>query len=125
MDALKNAVGMGGDDSANQQSANQQSANQQSQGGLGGIGDKVKAAAASLGGKNEGMNLYDAFYQVVLKCYTVTVADATHDHGLGQSQKTVDAAVDQADNEQISDFLRSQCKSNSGKDSTAAQKGAA
>ena len=125
MEALKDDVGMGGDD---QQSANQQSANQQSQGGLGGIGDKLKAAAASLaslGGKNEGMDLCDASYQVVLKCYTVTVSDATHDHSLGQSQKTVDAAVDQADNEQISDFLRSQCKSNSGKDLMAAQKDAA
>ena len=51
MDTLKNAVGMGGDD--------QKGSNQQSQGGLGGIGDKLNVAAvgASLGGKNESMAL--------------------------------------------------------------------
>ena len=62
---------------------------------------------------------------VILNLHTIAGSDAIQDHGLGQSQNTVDAAVDQADNEQISEFLRSQCKSNTGKDLMAAQRDAA
>lgn len=109
MEALKNAIGMGGDE--------QKQANQQSQGGLGSIGDKLNTAAVggSLGRNTAGIDLRDLSCRVTLKSHVIAVPDATTDHGLGQSQKTNDAAVDQADNEQISEFLRSQCKSNTGK----------
>ena len=106
MDTLKKAVGMGGDDQKSE-----------SQGGLGGIGDKLNAAAVggSLGGKNEGMALRNVSLRVMLNYHAVAVPDAIQGHGLGQSQNQVDAAVDQADREQISEFLRSKCQSNSEK----------
>lgn len=121
MEALKNAVGMGGDGDE------QKRAKQPSQGGLGGIGDKLNTAAGggTPAGKNEGMDLRDAFGRTMLKCHTIAVSGTTQDHGLGQSQNPAHAAVDQADNEQISEFLRSQCRSNTGKDLLAAERDAA
>ena len=51
MESLKNAVGMSGDD--------QNQTDQQNQGGLGGIGDKLNAAAVgdSSSGKSKGTGL--------------------------------------------------------------------
>ncbi|KAI4127605.1 MAG: hypothetical protein LQ347_004529 [Umbilicaria vellea] len=114
-------MGVGGDE--------QKQANQESEGGLGGIGDKLNAAGVGgrLGGNTAGMDLrvQDSSCRVTLKSRVIAVPDAITDHGLGQSQKTMEHAVDQADNEQISEFLRSQCKSNAGKDLQAAQRDAA
>lgn len=119
METLKNAMGMGGDE--------QKQANQQSEGGLGGIGDKLNAAGVGgpPGGNTAGMDLQDLSCRATLKSHVIAVPDAITDHGLGQSQKTIDAAVDQADDEQISELLRSQCRSNAGKDLLAAQRDAA
>ena len=47
------------------------------------------------------------------------------DHGLGQNQRPVDSAVDQASNEKISEFLRDKYKSNTGKDLLAVERDAA
>ncbi|MCJ1366305.1 hypothetical protein MMC16_005433 [Acarospora aff. strigata] len=121
MDALKNAMGIGG---GNQQGAgSQQGLNQpgsasmpteQKQGGgggfLGGLGDKFNSAAG--GGRESEKN----------EDYLDKGVDLVQERFLGQGPQDNESAVEQAKDEQISDFIRGQYKSKAGKDLPIADK---
>ncbi|KAI9877499.1 MAG: hypothetical protein M1830_003760 [Pleopsidium flavum] len=115
MDALKNAVGMGGNgqqNSGNQQGSAVNQSTEQKQGGgfLGGIGDKFNSAAG--GGRESEKN----------EDYLDKGIDAIQQYGLGQGAQDNESAVEQAKDEQISDFIRGQYKSKSGKEFPVADK---
>jgi len=120
MDSLKNAVGMG-DNKETQP-------NQQSQGGgfLGGIGDKINSAAG--GGKeseknedylDKGIwnpNWVSRLAKGYWRSYRYQGVDMVQQYGMGQGDQSNESAVEQAKDEQISDFIRGQYKSKSGSD---------
>ncbi|KZF24759.1 hypothetical protein L228DRAFT_245763 [Xylona heveae TC161] len=99
MDALKNAVGMG---SNNENGEQQPQSSKQSGGFLGGLGDKINSAA---GGGKESEKDEDLLDKGV---------DAFQQYALGQGPQDNESAVEQAKDEQISDFIRSQYKSTTG-----------
>ncbi|MCJ1373420.1 hypothetical protein MMC20_004648 [Loxospora ochrophaea] len=100
MDSMKSAVGMGGDDS-NQPT---QQGDQSSGGGfLGGIGNKISSVT---GGGTESEKGED------LLCKGI---DAVQEHTFGQGKQDDEPKVEHAKDEQISDFIRGQYKSDRGK----------
>ena len=142
MDSIKNAMGMGGNNNAQNQSTQkipQGGSEQSSSGGggfLGGIGDKFNSAAG--GGKeseknedylDKGTSSYthphtqlSSFSTAVSSIsntdnYTPTAGiDMVQQYGLGGGAQNNESAVEQAKDEQISDFIRGQYKSNVGSD---------
>ncbi|MCJ1253055.1 hypothetical protein MMC24_000862 [Lignoscripta atroalba] len=110
MDSIKNAMGMGGNNNAQNQSTQkipQGGSEQSSSGGggfLGGIGDKFNSAAG--GGKESEKN----------EDYLDKGIDMVQQYGLGGGAQNNESAVEQAKDEQISDFIRGQYKSNVGSD---------
>ncbi|CAO2648956.1 Nn.00g099050.m01.CDS01 [Neocucurbitaria sp. VM-36] len=88
------------------QSVNEQVANDKSSGGgfLGGIGDKLNSAAG--GGKESEKN----------EDYLDKGVDFVQEKFLGQGAQDNESAVEQAKDEQISDFLRGQYKTTTGSD---------
>jgi len=106
MDFVKNA--MGGGNNNNQSGENQQASGsgQQSGGGgfLGGMGDKLNNAA---GGGAQGEKNED---------YLDKGVDYVQENFMGQGPQNNENAVEQAKDEQISDFIRGQYKSATGKD---------
>merc|ERR1739841_196120 len=87
----------------NQQSSG--SEQQKSDGGfLGGIGDKLNSAA---GGGEAGEKKED---------YLDKGVDYVQENFLGQGKQDNESAIEQAKDEQISDFIRGQYKNASGKD---------
>ncbi|KAI9818111.1 MAG: hypothetical protein M1827_000736 [Pycnora praestabilis] len=108
MDSLKNAIGMGNDNTQNQQPT---TGEQKGSGGfLGGIGDKLNTAA---GGGKESEKNEDLLDKGV---------DAVQQYGLGQGPQDNESAVEQAKDEQISDYIRDQYHSQAGKDFPIADK---
>ncbi|CZT18104.1 related to DNA damage-responsive protein 48 [Ramularia collo-cygni] len=108
MDFLKNAVG--GDNNANQnQNDNQQggSGGEKKEGGggfLSGLGDKINGAAG--GGKESEKN----------EDYLDKGIDMVQEKFMGAGPQDNESAVEQAKDEQISDFIRGQYKSTTGSD---------
>ncbi|KAI9809853.1 MAG: hypothetical protein M1825_000286 [Sarcosagium campestre] len=101
MDALKSFTGGGGE--------NKPEGEQNKEGGggggfLGGLGDKINSAA---GGGKESEAKED---------YLDKGVDLVQERILGQGAQDNESAVEQAKDEQISDFLRGQYKSKAGKD---------
>ncbi|KAF1845792.1 uncharacterized protein K460DRAFT_115256 [Cucurbitaria berberidis CBS 394.84] len=88
------------------QSVNEQVANDKSSGGgfLGGIGDKLNSAAG--GGKESEKN----------EDYLDKGVDYVQEKFLGQGPQDNESAVEQAKDEQISDFIRKQYKGTTGSD---------
>ncbi|KAL9128980.1 MAG: hypothetical protein Q9217_002455 [Psora testacea] len=107
MDFVKKAMG-GGDNNNTQQGQKTEQGNQQSSGGgggfLGGIGNKLNSAA---GGGQEGEKNEDMLDKGV---------DAVQQYVFKQGDQSNESAVEQAKDEQISDFIRSQYKSTTGSD---------
>ncbi|CAF9906196.1 MAG: hypothetical protein HETSPECPRED_006102 [Heterodermia speciosa] len=99
MDSFKNAVGLG----ENKQAETTGSGEQQG-GFLGGIGDKLNSAA---GGGKESEKNEDLLDKGL---------DAVQQYGLGQGDQSNESAVEQAKDEQISDFIRGKYKSTTGND---------
>ncbi|KAI9762880.1 MAG: hypothetical protein M1835_007979 [Candelina submexicana] len=121
MDSLKGIMG-GGNKEQTGSAQHLTSSEQKSGGGfLGGIGNKLNAAAG--GGpeseKNEdyldkGERLpqaIEALDTLLLPC-----VDYVQEHFMGQGPQNNESAVEQAKDEQISDFIRGQYKSTTGKD---------
>ncbi|EMD91022.1 hypothetical protein COCC4DRAFT_80839 [Bipolaris maydis ATCC 48331] len=93
--------------SVNEQVVNDQNAGQQSSGSggfLGGIGNKLNEAAG--GGKASEKN----------EDYLDKGVDFVQEKFLGQGPQDNESALEQAKDEQISDFIRGQYKSATGKD---------
>ncbi|KAJ9270559.1 hypothetical protein DTO212C5_3348 [Paecilomyces variotii] len=105
MDALKNfASGLGGGQNQNQ---NEQSSSDSNQGGggfLSNIGNKINSAA---GGGPESEKNED---------YLDKGVDFVQERVLHQGPQDNESAIEQAKDEQISDFIRAQYKSAAGKD---------
>jgi hypothetical protein len=117
MDQLKGAFGSfsGGNNNQNepQQQGGQQGGQQSSSGGggfLGGIGDKFNSAAG--GGKESEKN----------EDYLDKGVDFVQEKFMGQGAQTNESAVEQAKDEQISDFIRDKYKSSTGKEFFVADK---
>ncbi|EHY52549.1 hypothetical protein HRR83_006959 [Exophiala dermatitidis] len=108
MDQLKGALNSftGGDQEQKQQVPGEQTQQGSSSGGgfLGGLGDKLNSAAG--GGKESEKN----------EDYLDKGVDFVQEKFLGQGPQDNESAVEQAKDEQISDFIRSQYKSATGKD---------
>jgi len=107
MDFLKNAVG-GENNNNNQSNQNQQggSGGEKKEGGgfLSGIGDKINGAAG--GGKESEKN----------EDYLDKGVDFVQEKFMGAGPQDNESAVEQAKDEQISDFIRGQYKSTTGSD---------
>ncbi|EGP85699.1 unnamed protein product [Zymoseptoria tritici ST99CH_1A5] len=109
MDFLKNAVG-GDNNNENQNQGQQQqggNSNEQQQGGggfLDGITNKLNGAAG--GGKESEKN----------EDYLDKGVDFVQEKFMGQGAQDNESAVEQAKDEQISDFIRGQYKSKTGSD---------
>ncbi|KAF2133937.1 hypothetical protein P153DRAFT_372462 [Dothidotthia symphoricarpi CBS 119687] len=86
------------------QSTGSSSSGQQSGGFLGGIGDKLNSAAG--GGRESEKN----------EDYLDKGVDFVQEKFMGQGPQDNESAVEQAKDEQISDFIRGQYKSTTGKD---------
>ncbi|KAI9665111.1 MAG: hypothetical protein M1821_006559 [Bathelium mastoideum] len=99
MDSLKNLVGGG---NAEESSSSEQK--QGSGGFLSGIGDKINTAA---GGGRESEKNEDMLDKGI---------DLVQEKVLGQGPQDNESAVEQAKDEQISDFIRSEYKSTTGSD---------
>ncbi|KAM0690515.1 hypothetical protein Q7P36_009282 [Cladosporium allicinum] len=114
MDFVKNAMGGGNSNNNENVGQNQQqsgSEQQKSDGGfLGGIGNKLNNAA---GGGEQGEKNED---------YLDKGVDYVQENFLGQGQQSNESAVEQAKDEQISDFIRGQYKNASGKEFPVADK---
>ncbi|KAG9243860.1 hypothetical protein BJ878DRAFT_508769 [Calycina marina] len=114
MDFLKSVTGGGDNDKDNNQTnqarhedgSSQQSEGSSSSGGgfLSGLGDKLNSAAG--GGKESEKN----------EDYLDKGVDFVQEKFLGQGPQDNESAVEQAKDEQISDFIRGQYKSATGKD---------
>jgi len=110
MDQLKGALNSftGGNNQQTPQQSGQQSGQQQggSSGGgfLGGLGDKFNAAAG--GGRESEKN----------EDYLDKGVDLVQEKFLGQGPQDNESAVEQAKDEQISDFIRNKYKSTTGSD---------
>ncbi|PNS19022.1 hypothetical protein CAC42_6117 [Sphaceloma murrayae] len=106
MDFVKNLAG-GSNGQQGQQSQPQQSGSgEQKEGGgfLGGIGDKLNSAAG--GGRESEKN----------EDYLDKGVDFVQEKFMGQGAQDNESAVEQAKDEQISDFIRGQYKSKTGSD---------
>jgi len=106
MDAFKNAFG-GGEQNRDEQkqSGHNQEQREGGHGGfLGGLGDKLNAAAG--GGKESEKN----------EDYLDKGVDFFQERVLGQGPQDNESAIEQAKDEKISDFVRSKYKSATGKD---------
>ncbi|KAI4241960.1 MAG: hypothetical protein LQ352_007343 [Teloschistes flavicans] len=104
MDSFKNAMGMGGGENKPEG----QAAEQGSSGG--GFMDKVNSMA---GGGKESEKKED---------YLDKGIDMVQEKILGQGPQDNESAIEQAKDEQMSDFIRGQYKSASGKDFPVADK---
>ncbi|KAI9841217.1 MAG: hypothetical protein M1837_000944 [Sclerophora amabilis] len=109
MDSLKSTLGgfTGGnnqDDTNKQQGSTEQSGEKKEGGFLGGIGDKINSAA---GGGRESEKKED---------YLDKGLDYAQENILGQGPQDNESAIEQAKDEQISDFIRGQYKSRTGND---------
>ncbi|TKX25312.1 hypothetical protein C1H76_2545 [Elsinoe australis] len=105
MDFVKNLAGGSNNEQGQQQQ--QSSSGEQKQGGggfLGGIGDKINTAAG--GGRESEKN----------EDYLDKGVDYVQEKFLGQGPQDNESAVEQAKDEQISDFIRGQYKSTTGSD---------
>lgn len=104
MDSFKNAVGLG-DNKPSEGAQQGQSTGQQEGGGgfLGGIGDKLNSAAG--GGKESEKN----------EDYLDKGVDYVQ-QAMGGGDQSNETAAEQFKDEQISDMIRSQYKSTTGKD---------
>ncbi|TKA21678.1 hypothetical protein B0A50_08767 [Salinomyces thailandicus] len=126
MDFVKNA--MGGSSNSNEQNSSSDSSNSTNTGsGGGGFMDKINSAAG--GGQASEKNedyldkgkkfppppppIFTPASQTRLNSKSV---DAVQQYGLGQGSQSNESAVEQAKDEQISDYIRGQYKSVSGKD---------
>ena len=124
---------MGGDDSNKKPVEETTQTGEQSSGGggfLGGIGDKLNSAAG--GGKeseknedylDKGKHWRDTFYASLpddsSRASSLTAppgVDMVQQYGFGAGDQSNESAVEQAKDEQISDFLRGQYKSKTGND---------
>ncbi|KAH7391826.1 hypothetical protein BKA66DRAFT_488055 [Pyrenochaeta sp. MPI-SDFR-AT-0127] len=108
MDFVNKLTGSGGNSQGNNEQVPQgSSSGEQKQGGggfLGGIGDKLNSAAG--GGKESEKN----------EDYLDKGVDYVQEKFLGQGAQDNESAVEQAKDEQISDFIRGQYKSKTGSD---------
>ncbi|EXJ70743.1 uncharacterized protein A1O5_05733 [Cladophialophora psammophila CBS 110553] len=108
MDQLKGALNSftgGNNEQQQKQSGGQQGASGSGSGSfLGGLGDKINAAAG--GGRESEKN----------EDYLDKGVDFVQEKFLGQGPQDNESAVEQAKDEQISDFIRNQYKSATGKD---------
>ncbi|KIW20789.1 hypothetical protein PV08_01367 [Exophiala spinifera] len=106
MDQLKGALNSftGGDNQQQGQGQGQQGQNQGDGGFLGGLGDKLNSAA---GGGRESEKNEDALDKGI---------DFVQERFLGQGPQDNESAIEQAKDEQISDFIRNQYKSATGND---------
>ncbi|EXJ65253.1 hypothetical protein A1O7_01594 [Cladophialophora yegresii CBS 114405] len=112
MDQLKgafNSFSGGNNEQANKQGTTQQSSSGSGSGSggggfLGGLGDKFNSAAG--GGRESEKN----------EDYLDKGIDFVQEKFLGQGPQDNESAIEQAKDEQISDFLRNQYKSATGKD---------
>lgn len=123
---------MGGDGSNNKPVEETTQTGEQSSGGggfLGGIGDKLNSAAG--GGKeseknedylDKGWYQQDKFYSSLPGPFQASLltaslgVDMVQQYGFGGGDQSNESAVEQAKDEQISDFLRGQYKSKTGSD---------
>ncbi|KAL9120766.1 MAG: hypothetical protein Q9187_002673 [Circinaria calcarea] len=106
MDFLKKQMG-GGETSQNETVQQGTTGGEQKQGGggfLGGLGDKFNSAAG--GGKESEKN----------EDYIDKGVDFVQERFMGAGDQSNESAVEQAKDEQISDFLRKQYKSTTGSD---------
>ncbi|KAF2454981.1 hypothetical protein BDY21DRAFT_373834 [Lineolata rhizophorae] len=101
MDFVKN---FGGGDKESSSSSSEQKKEESSGGFLGGIGDKINSAA---GGGKESEKNEDMLDKGI---------DMFQEKVLGQGQQSNESAIEQAKDEKISDFIRDQYKSATGKD---------
>ncbi|KAL6715360.1 hypothetical protein ACLMJK_007626 [Lecanora helva] len=106
MDFVKNAMG-GGNNNNEGGNNNEQKPNEGNNSGggggfLGGIGDKLNSAA---GGGKESEKNEDMLDKGI---------DAVQQYGFGQGDQSNESAVEQAKDEQISDFIRGKYKSATG-----------
>lgn len=111
MDFVNKMTGGGNSNSnananSNEQGQNQQQSSSSSGGGgfLGGIGDKLNSAAG--GGRESEKN----------EDYLDKGVDYVQEKFLGQGAQDNESAVEQAKDEKISDFIRSQYKTSTGSD---------
>lgn len=105
MDFVNKALGGGSSSNENQQPSNTEQKSEGGSGGfLGGIGDKLNNAG---GGGAQGEKDEDALDKGV---------DFVQEKFLGQGAQNDESAVEQAKDEQISDFIRGQYKSATGSD---------
>ena len=120
MDSMKSAVGMGGDDS-NQPT---QQGDQSSGGGfLGGIGNKISSVTGGGTESEKGEDLlckgarhFTALVTILANTVAnITGIDAVQEHTFGQGKQDDEPKVEHAKDEQISDFIRGQYKSDRGK----------
>ncbi|KAI4166520.1 MAG: hypothetical protein LQ343_007985 [Gyalolechia ehrenbergii] len=108
MDALKNAVGMGGGENKPEGQAGQQGSEQGSSGG--GLMDKFNSMA---GGGKESEKKED---------YLDKGIDLVQEKVFGQGPQDNESAIEQAKDEQMSDFIRGKYKSSTGKEFPIADK---
>ncbi|KAH0291476.1 hypothetical protein M436DRAFT_61439 [Aureobasidium namibiae CBS 147.97] len=106
MDFVKKFAGGNSNEQTAQQGSAQQAPTQQGESGgfLGGIGNKLNSAA---GGGPESEKNED---------YLDKGVDFVQEKFLGQGPQNNESAIEQAKDEQISDFIRKQWKSTSGSD---------
>ncbi|MCJ1443130.1 MAG: hypothetical protein MMC23_003627 [Stictis urceolatum] len=114
MDYLKNAASgfTGGSENSDSNNQQQQQGEQKEGGGgfLGGIGDKINSAAG--GGKESEKN----------EDYLDKGVDFAQERFMGAGKQDNESAVEQAKDEQISDFIRDKYKSSTGTDFPIADK---
>ncbi|KAF2749255.1 hypothetical protein M011DRAFT_302537 [Sporormia fimetaria CBS 119925] len=103
MDFVKNLAG-GNKDNSNAANVPPTEQNQQSGGFMSGIGDKLNSAA---GGGRESEKNEDMLDKGI---------DLVQEKVLGQGPQDNESAIEQAKDEQISDFIRGQYKSATGSD---------
>jgi hypothetical protein len=129
MDFVKNLTGGGNNNNAGEGQQQASGSEQKSEGGfLGGIGDKLNNAAGggAQGEKNEdGLDKGESIAQVAPHCkhwHLSTGVDFVQEKFLGQGAQNDENAVEQAKDEQISDFIRGQYKTTTGSDFPIADK---
>ena len=130
MNFIKSAVNSSSGSNSQEQNTEQKS-NEGGGGFLGGIGNKLNTAAG--GGKEsekkedlldkgpsslhqlDDSNIFKGRMKLVLT-YRHTGVDAVQQYGLGQGDQSNESAVEQAKDEQISDFIRKKYKEGTGSD---------
>jgi hypothetical protein len=129
MDFVKNLTGGGNNNAGEGQQQQASGSEQKSEGGfLGGIGDKLNNAAGggAQGEKNEdGLDKGESIAQTAprYKCWHLSAGvDYVQEKFLGQGPQNDENAVEQAKDEQISDFIRGQYKTTTGSDFPIADK---